>query len=659
MKPFWEPTAKRKANARISHFAHWLSKRSENTAFKDYDSLWHWSVNNTDEFWESVWDYFEVESPAPYSNVLDSRKMPGAKWFSGSQVNYVNQVFKNAGDDRPAIIFDNETGNRQTVTWHDLEQQVASLSASLKQLGVGKGDRVAAFLPNRPETIVAFLACASVGAVWSVCSPDMGAISVLDRFRQIEPKVLIACDGYSYNGKVYDRGDVVRQIREQLPSVQHFVSVGVLDAEGASPADGRSLDWRALVSDSVEFEPEWLPFDHPLWIVYSSGTTGKPKPIVHGHGGILLSMSVSLAFHNDLGPRDKYHWYSTTGWIMWNCQVGGLLVGSTVCIYDGNPGYPDLGRLWRFAGDAGVTLFGAGAAFYESCMKSGIQPQMQADLSSLRTIGSTGSPLAPDCYEWIQEGLGKDVWIAPMSGGTDLAGPFIGGNPTLPVYKGEMQCRVLGAAVHAFDDRGKPVIDEVGELVCTEPMPCMPLYFWNDKGGERYYSSYFDTFPGVWRHGDWMSITPRGGVVIYGRSDATINRHGIRMGTSELYQAIEILPEVLDSLVVDLEFLGKQSYMPLFVVLKEGAVFDQSLRDEIKSRIRGALTARHVPNDIFSVPAVPRTLSGKKLEVPIKKILLGQPLEKVVNRDSLANPESLEWYRKFAERFLNKPQDRG
>ena len=426
MKPFWEPTSERQGNARISHYAQWLSERSEITAFSDYDSLWQWSVSSIEEFWESVWDYFEVESPSPYSSVLDGRRMPGAKWFSGAQVNYVNQVFKNAGRDRPAIIFEDEAGNRRDVSWQELEKQVASLASSLKALGVCKGDRVAAFLPNRPETIVAFLACASVGAVWSLCSPDMGAISVLDRFRQIEPKVLIACDGYSYNGKVYDRREVVRQIREQLPSVRHFVPIDVLKAEGASPREEETLNWSKLVSDSVEFQPEWLPFDHPLWVVYSSGTTGKPKPIVHGHGGIILSMSVSLGFHNDLGTQDRYHWYSTTGWIMWNCQVGGLLVGSTVCIYDGNPGYPDLGRLWRFAGDAGVTLFGAGAAFYESCMKGSVEPKKEADLSSLRTIGSTGSPLAPDCYEWIQEQLGKDVWIAPMSGGTDLAGPFIG-----------------------------------------------------------------------------------------------------------------------------------------------------------------------------------------------------------------------------------------
>jgi len=652
VKPFWEPKIERKASARISHYTQWLSERSEDTVFSDYDALWEWSVSDVEAFWGSVWEYFGVESPEPYANVLVSRQMPGAKWFQGAQVNYVKQVFQHAGNDRPAIIFEDEAGNRQDVSWLELKQQVASLASSLKGMGVGEGDRVAAFLPNRPETIVAFLACACIGAVWSVCSPDMGAVSVLDRFRQIEAKVLIACDGYRYSGKVYDRSGVVKQIREQLPSLRHFVSVPVLGVDEVFSRPEDALDWHALVADSVELQAEWLPFDHPLWIVYSSGTTGKPKPIVHGHGGVILSMSVFLALHNDLGSQDRYHWYSTTGWIMWNCQVGGLLVGSTACIYDGNPGYPDLGRLWRFAGDTGVTLFGAGAAFYESCMKAGIEPNNEADLFNLCTVGSTGSPLAPDCYDWIQKQVGSDVWIAPMSGGTDLAGPFIAGNPTMPIYKGEMQCRVLGAAVRAFDDAGKSVIDEVGELVCTEPMPCMPLYFWNDEGNQRYYSSYFDTFPGVWRHGDWMSITPRGGVIIYGRSDATINRHGIRMGTSELYQAIEVLPEIVDSLVVDLEFLGKESYMPLFVVLTEGAELDSDLREKINSRIRSSLTARHVPNEIFAVPAVPRTLSGKKLEVPIKKLFLGAPLEQVVNRDSLANPESLEWYGEFSERFL-------
>ena len=655
MTAFWTPSAQRSEQARITHYTQWLAQRSEQTRFADYASLWEWSVTDIEGFWASIWDYFDIKSPTPYTHVLDSRKMPGARWFDGAQVNYAQQVFRHASSDRPAILFSDESGADQELSWAELEQQVASLAASLRSMGVEAGDRVVAFLPNRPEAIIAFLACASIGAIWSICSPDMGAVSVLDRFQQIEPKVLISCDGYQYSGKSYSRVDVVNQIRSQLPSLQHLIAVPVLGSEKAGASLNNAHQWADLIKADTPLECTWLPFDHPLWVVYSSGTTGMPKPIVHGHGGIMLAMTVNLGLHNDLGPDDRYHWYSTTGWIMWNCQVGGLLLGSTLCIFDGNPGYPDLGTLWRFAGKTRTTLFGAGAAFYASCLKADIEPNELADLSSLKTVGSTGSPLASDCYDWIQQHVGtNDVWLAPMSGGTDLAGPFIGGNPTQPVYRGEMQCRVLGAAVHAFNDAGEAVIDEVGELVCTEPMPCMPLFFWNDVDNQRYLDSYFDVYPGVWRHGDWMKVTENGGVIIYGRSDATINRYGIRMGTSELYQAVEALPEVFDSMVVDLEFLGKPSYMPLFIVLRDEAQLDDALRQKIMSVIRTALTARHVPNDIFVVPAIPRTLSGKKLELPVKKLLLGHDVEKVVNKDSMANPGSLDWYLDFARQWVSQ-----
>jgi acetoacetyl-CoA synthetase len=649
-QPLWVPSLQRKESARISHYMKWLKQRDSALSFDEYQPLWEWSVEDPERFWGSIWDYFDIQSPTPHTAVLGRDSMPGAEWFPGAQVNYVHQVFRHASTERPAILFADEIGTDISLSWAELERQVGALANTLQGLGVVAGDRVAAYLPNRPETVVAFLACASLGAIWSVCSPDMGVVSVIDRFRQIEPKVLICADGYCYGGKVFERMALVRELESLLPTLQKTILVSVLgDADSAtSPA---SLAWEDAIAGDTALHPAWLPFDHPLWIVYSSGTTGTPKPIVHGHGGIILSMSVGLGFHNDLGPQDRYHWYSSTGWIMWNCQVGGLLLGSTLCLYDGNPGYPDLKVLWHFAERNRVTFFGAGAAFYASCLKADIRPNEFANISELHSVGSTGSPLSPECYQWIYRHVAQgDLWLTPMSGGTDLAGPFIAGVPILPVYLGEMQCRVLGAAVYAFNDAGSPVIDDVGELVCTRPMPCMPLYFWNDHSGERYRESYYDTWPGVWRHGDWISITPRAGSVIYGRSDATINRHGIRMGTSELYRAVEALPEILDCLVVDLEYLGKPSYMPLFVVLQPGVTLDEPLRERINGRIRTALTARHVPNDIFVIESVPRTLSGKKLELPIKKLLLGQPLEKVVNPDSMANPQSLQWFTDFAAR---------
>ncbi|HBY50216.1 MAG TPA: acetoacetate--CoA ligase, partial [Alcanivorax sp.] len=534
---------------------------------------------------------------------------------------------------------------RQTLTWGELHRQIAATAASLRGLGVGPGDRVVAYLPNIPETVVAFLACASIGAVWSSCSPDMGTRSVLDRFQQIDPKVMIAVDGYRYGGKDFDRLDVVAGLRDDLPTLEHLVLLPYLD-DGAALPGARS--WASMIQRDAPMAFEQLPFDHPIWVVYSSGTTGMPKPIVHGHGGALINGLLNHALHLDLGPDDRFMWFTTTGWIMWNSQMSGLLTGATICLYDGNPGYPDLGTLWRFAEETGITVFGAGAAYFLNCKKAEIEPSQWVDTGRIRTVGSTGSPLPEEGYRWIMDQLG-DVLIAAISGGTDVAASYVGACPIQPVYDGEMQCRYLGTAVYAMDDDGRILDDEVGELVVTKPMPSMPLYFWNDEGGHRYHDSYFDVFPGVWRHGDWIRITPRGGAVIYGRSDTTINRHGIRMGTSEIYRVVEELPEVLDSLVVDLEYLGRESFMPLFVVLREGVSLDEDLKGRIKAGIRDNLSARHVPNDIVAVPDVPRTLTGKKMELPIKKLLLGQSLEKVANPDAMANPESIRTYQDYAE----------
>ena len=677
----------------ITRYTRWLAQQRglhfDPTTTDGYDALWRWSVGDLRAFWGSIWDYFKLQSPTPFETVLVDEVMPGARWFPGAQLNYAQQVFRHAAGahaaGHPAIVFQNERmrerGEMQELAWPELQRQVASLAAHLARLGVQPGDRVCAILPNTPHTAVAFLAVASVGAIWSICSPDMGPVAVLDRFVQIEPKLLIACDGYVYGGVAHDRLPVLQGLLDQLPSVHDVVLLRYLNpqAEVSLPAHTAGPrptlhDFDSLTSGgAATLAPTWLPFDHPLWVVYSSGTTGLPKPIVHGHGGVMLEALKAFSFHNNLGASadtgDRYHWYSSTGWIMWNSQMAGLLSGTTICIFDGNPGgkagAADWSTLWRFVADAGVTFFGAGAAFYASCLKAGVEPAKLADLSRLRALGSTGSPLAIDCYRWVYEHIpkvdGRDIWLTPMSGGTDFAGAFVAGLPTLPVVEGEMQCRCLGATVEAWGEpdatgqgqssgRGKTLIDEVGELVCTKPMPSMPLYFWNDKGGTRYHDSYFDMYPGVWRHGDWIRITPRGGAIIYGRSDATINRHGIRMGTSELYRAVEALPEVLDSLVVDLEYLGRESYMPLFVVLREDLVLDDALNKRLREAIKTALTPRHVPNEIFQVSAIPRTLSGKKMELPVKKLLMGTPPEQVFKLDAMANADCVGWFVDFAAR---------
>ncbi|WP_418123654.1 acetoacetate--CoA ligase [Variovorax sp. 160MFSha2.1] len=650
----------------IRLYQDWL-RETRGLAFDSYDALWRWSVTELDAFWQSIWDYARIESPTPHTAVLAESRMPGARWFPGAQVNYAREVLRHVdaahAAGMPAIVSDNELGQVREMSWPEMRRQVASVALTLKSLGVKRGDRVAAYMPNVPETMVAFLACSSIGAIWSVCAPDMGTAAVADRFRQIEPKVLIAVDGVHYGGKPLDRSAVLRELRGQLPSVQKLLLVKSPYAASSVPHD---VEWtQAIARDDAEvaaFEPEWLPFDHPIWIVYSSGTTGLPKPIVHGQGGIILTMH-ACGLHNDVGASygannfgERYHWFSSTGWVMWNSQLSGMAFGATICIYDGNPAgskeKPDWGVLWRFVARHKVTFFGAGAAYFTNCMKAGLVAKECGDLSRVRALGSTGSPLPEEVQRWgsrqILEAGSKEVWWCNISGGTDFCGAFVGGNRDLPEVPGQMQCRELGHAVEAWNEQGQPVIGEVGELVCTKAIPSMPLYFWGDEGNARYLSSYFDTYPGVWRHGDWIKIGTDGGCIIYGRSDATINRQGLRMGTSEIYSAVEGLPEVLDSMVVDLEYLGRDSYMPLFVVLRPGVSLDDAMRAKINNAIKTSLSPRFVPNDIFQVAEIPRTLSGKKQELPIKKLLLGQPIEKVVNREAMANPGSLDWYVAFA-----------
>jgi acetoacetyl-CoA synthetase len=645
--------------ARITQFQSWLNQHRGLT-FPDYDSLWRWSATDLDAFWDAVREYFSLPFYGRWRAVLADRSMPGAAWYPGARLNYVEQVFRHRTDERPALVCGREDGALRTVGWTELERNVASLAQWLRRHGIGPGDRVVAYLPNVSEAVVAFLAAASVGAVWSICAPDMGSASVLDRFRQIEPRVLIAVDGYVHAGRRFDRtGEVGRLLRE-LPSLEQLIWLSNLGLPMPDASAVEVAPWENVIDDSAVLAPEHVPFEQPLWIVYSSGTTGLPKAIVHGHGGILLEHVKVAALHFDLAPEDRFFWYSSTGWIMWNLHLSGLLVGATVCTYDGSPAgpdaaSPDLNALWRFAAQSGATYFGAGAAYYASCAKGAVEPARGADLSRIRAVGSTGSPLAPEAEHWLYRTLDRQVWVAPISGGTDFASGFVGGVPTVPSYAGEMQVRCLGASVEAWSEAGEPLIDAVGELVCTAPMPSMPLRFWNDPGDLRYRESYFEMFPGVWRHGDWVRIVPHPGAhgsVIYGRSDTTINRHGIRMGTAELYRAVEALSEVLDSLVVDVEYLGRESYMPLFVVLRPGIWLDRALAERMQDAIRQQLSPRHVPSEIVVVTEIPRTLTGKKLELPVKKLLLGLPPEKVLNRDSMANPASIDWYVDFARRHL-------
>lgn len=647
--PAWSPSDERLRDAQLTHYVDWLA-REYGLNFDGYDALWRWSTDDLETFWRSLWDYFDVQSETAIDEVLADAAMPGARWFTGTTVNYATQVFRNRSNTQPAIIFQGEQTALKEISWSDLEAKVAAVASYFQGIGIRPGDRIVAYLPNIPEAVIAFLASASVGAVWSMCAPDLGVDGVLDRFRQIRPKLLIASCGYTYSGKHFDRRDEVKALLAGLASVDSLVAVDCATSPFVD-IGVKQASWDDICCGEHVFKPMALPFDHPLWILFSSGTTGTPKAIVHGHGGIVIEHLKSLHFHLDLGAGDRFFWYSSTAWMMWNFQLGGLLTGATVCLYDGNPGWPDLTRLWQFAEEARVTFFGAGAAFFDGCRNAGINPQRDYKLSALRSVGSTGSPLLPDAYRWIYDSVSADVYLLSISGGSDFASGFVGGVPILPVRIGEMSCRCLGAAVAAYNDEGEAVIDEVGELVCTKPMPSMPLSFWGDDDGSRYCESYFDQWPGIWRHGDWIKITEYGGAIIYGRSDATINRYGIRMGTSELYAAIEELPDVIDSLVVDLEFLGRDSYMPLFVVLKPGVTLDDALTDTICQRIGERLSRRHIPNEVFQVNDVPRTFSGKKLEIPIRRLLLGQSVENVINKDTMDNPGSVDFFIEFAKKL--------
>ena len=649
----WQPSPAAIERSNLTRYMRRLEQERGLELNGDYAAVWRWSIAELEPFWASIWDQFEVRASARYERVLAGREMPGARWFEGARLNYAENLLAGRPPDRLAVHHASELRDLEALTWGELREQVALVASALRGLGVEPGDRVCAYMPNLPETLVAFLASASIGAIWSSCSPDFGARSVVDRFAQIEPKVLFCVDGYRYNGRDFDRRETLAGLLEELPTVEHTVALRYLDPEaeidGLRGAIG--FDQLAARGDPGEIAYEQLPFDHPLWVLYSSGTTGLPKAIVQGHGGILLEQLKKHHLHLDAQPGDRVFWLTTTGWMMWNFLVGVLLTEASIVLYDGSPGHPDMGVLWKLAEEARITCFGTGASYIAGCMKAGVEPASGRDLSSLRSVGSTGSPLAPEGFQWVYDQLGADTWLFSTSGGTDVCTAFVGGVPILPVYRGELQGRSLGCAIEAWDENGNSLVDEVGELVITEPMPSMPVFFWGDEDGSRYRASYFETYPGVWRHGDWIEITSRGTAIIYGRSDSTINRSGIRMGTSEIYRAVASVDEVTDALVVDIPRPGTEGWMPLFVVVREGAELDEALTKEIGRRIREQCSPRHVPDRVFEIAEVPRTLSGKVLEVPVKRILTGTPADRAASRDSLANPGSLDFFVELAARL--------
>ena len=647
-----EPGAADIERARITGYRRWLASDrgvtlAGGTGPAAYRELQEWSVAEPGAFWGSLWDYFGVLGERGDGPVLTGGPMPDVSWFPGATLNYAQNALRVAATDpaRIAVIARDEAGNQSALTYGELAAEVARVRAALRALGVAKGDRVAAYLPNVPAAIIGLLATASLGAIWSSCSPDFGPASVIDRFAQITPKVLFAVDRYSYGGRVFDRGPAVADITAALPSLAAVIVVGGRGA-ATGPAP-RTLAFESLPGDAgAELEFEAVSYGHPLWVLYSSGTTGLPKAIMHSHGGIVLEHLKALCLQQDLGAGDVFFWYTTTGWMMWNYLAGGLLAGVTVVAYDGSATYPETGALWRMAAETGVTYFGTGAPYLLACAKAGLAPGREHDLSRVRGIGSTGSPLPPEGFRWVYRQVGSDLLLGSFSGGTDVCTGFVGPSPLLPVRVGVIGGSCLGASVAAFDADGKPVIGEVGELVLTAPMPSMPVGFWNDPAGERYRASYFTPWPGVWRHGDWITMLPDGGCVIFGRSDATLNRGGVRMGTSEFYRVVEQLPEVADSLVVDTGQLGTDGRLILYLVLAGDKNLDDDLTGRIKAALRAALSPRHVPDEIHQVPGIPRTLSGKKLEVPVRKILLGTPVTDAADPDALANPEVLAWFAK-------------
>ena len=658
----WEPRPEFAGGSNVARYASWLN-RDGRASVMDYDQLWQWSVRETEAFWASIWDYFRVESETPYERVLDSHDMPGASWFPGSRLNYVEHLLRyarTASEHETVFHHASETRPLTRLGWRELAQQVRTAATRLRELGVEPGDRVVSYLPNVPETAVAMMATVAIGGVWSSAAPEFGVKTVTERFAQIEPKLIFLADGYRFGGKDFDRRGQAAEIAAALPTLRQVVWLPYLDA-AAEPPDGLppTLAWTDLVGgppvSDAEFRFERVAHDHPIWILFSSGTTGLPKAIVHSHVGVLLEHLKVMHFHLDLRPDSTMFFYSTTGWMMWNLLMAALLTGSSVVLYDGSPTYPEPDRLWELAADTGATFFGASPTFVRLMEKAGLNPGEKFDLHHLEAIMVAGAPSTPETFEWCYRNVKQDLWVTSQSGGTELCSGFVGASPTLPVHAGEIQARMLGMDVHAWSDAGVEVHDEVGELVVTSPFPSMPLRFWNDPDGKRYHESYFDTFPGVWRHGDFLRINPRGGCYIYGRSDSTLNRFGVRIGTAEIYRTIEQEPEIADSLIVCCELPGGEFFMPMFVKLTPGAELTDELTRRLNLRLRTDCSPRHVPDKIYPVADIPYTLTGKKMEIPVRKILLGVPLEKAASRDAMANPDTIDHFVEFARTSQDYP----
>lgn len=658
----WEPDEPLRSSSHLAAFTAHIEGEHD-VRLEDYDAVWQWSVEHLEDFWAAVWAFFEVTSSVPYERVLEARTMPGARWFPGARLNFAEHVLRQAEGrgDQPAVVGVAEDGTTVELSWDALTDQVGRAAAGLRRLGVEPGDRVVGYLPNIPEAIVAFLATASVGAVWSACAPDIGARSAADRFAQLDPVVLITADGYTFGGKAFDRSQAVEELVANLPTLQHVVSVPVLGLEPTAPAQGPPRrPWSALLEADAAPVFEQVDVDAPLWVVYSSGTTGLPKGLVHGHGGALVMGFAQGGLQHDIRAGDRISWYSSTTWIMWNAIVSGMLLGATAVVYDGSPMFPTPDRLWQLAEQQRLTSLGTSPGYLLACAKAGLRPGTDHDLSTLRALGVTGSPLPASSFKWVYDAVRPDIWLQVISGGTDFAAALVGDAPWLPVYAGEMSGRALGCHVESWDPDGRPVVDEVGELVIVSPMPSMPLRIWGDDDGTRYAEAYFDTYPGVWRHGDWMTLTSRGSVVVHGRSDSTLNRHGVRMGSADIYQAVESLPEVTESLVLGVELEDGGYWLPLFVVLAPGAELDEALVARIRDAVRTQASPRHVPDEVLQTPAIPHTATGKKLEVPIKRIIQGTPVDRACNLGAVDDPDAVRWFAALAdERRLRSGRDAG